>query len=96
MPSEEEAGANEIGEDDLDIKDLYTGVQSLIQTGDQQIADEVTLTKPGLVVEAAPAEPEKQLYEVLPEVEMAAAGKDGIFGSKHGYVIPGSSAAQQQ
>lgn len=35
LPSEEEAGANDVGEDDLDIKDLYTGVQSLIQTGDQ-------------------------------------------------------------
>jgi len=59
----------------------------LIQGGDQQIADEVTLTKPGLMP-TEPAEPEKHLYEVLKEVEVS--GKDGqIFGSKHGYQIPG-------
>ena len=88
QPSDgEEAGANNLGEDYLDLKDLYQGVQSLIQGGDQKIADDVTLTKPGLLPTEA-AEPEKQLYEVLQEVEVSA--KDGqIFGSKHGYQMPG-------
>jgi len=82
--------AEDVGQDDLDIRDLYSGVQSLIQGGDQNlIAEEVQLTKPGLAQEAAE---EKQLYEVLPEVNMQAA--DGqIFGSKHGYQIPGAAAA---
>ena len=49
------------------------------------MAEEVQIAKE----KAAPAEPEKQLYEVLPEVNLES--KDGqIFGSKHGYQIPGA------
>ena len=50
--------------------------------------------KPGLNadVDAPAKEPEKQLYEVLPEVEVKAGEGGQIFGSKHGYKIPGAQA----
>ena len=74
------------------MRDLYAGVQSLIQ-GDganaAELADDIQLTKPGLLASEAEQE-EKQLYEILPEVGVAA--KDGqIFGSKHGYQIPSNT-----
>ena len=60
----------------MDIQGLYSGVQSLIQGDGSAPAEQVQLTKPGLVPDATkPAEPEKQLYEVLPEVDLAS--KDG-------------------
>ncbi len=56
--------------------------------------DAVQLTKPGIVAEGEKeAAEEKQLYEVLPEVD--AQTKDGqIFGSKVAYVLNGDSAAE--
>ena len=48
------------------------------------MSEEVQLTKPGLSAPEAEKEDEKQLYEVLPEVNLQ--GQDGqIFGSKVGY-----------
>ena len=65
--SEEE----DVGQDELDMRDLYSGVQSLIQGGDQNLmAEEVQLTKPGLNTGEAEKEEDKQLYEVLPEVNL--------------------------
>ena len=89
-------GAGEDMDPLLDIKDLYAGVQSMIQGDDQaESADDVQLTKPGLAKEPdAAEEPEKQLYEVLPEVNLAQ--KEGqLFGSKVGYQIPGAMAAPE-
>ena len=81
----------------LNIKDLYAGVQSMIQGDDQaESADDVQLTKPGLLAKEPVAvdEPEKQLYEVLPEVNLDQ--KDGqLFGSKVGYQIPSTTAAPE-
>lgn len=48
--SEPEEVVGEQGGDDLDIRDLYSGVQSLIQA-DQPSVEDVTLTKPGLAAE---------------------------------------------
>ncbi len=77
------------------MRDLYAGVQSLIQgdgTNAAELADDIQLTKPGLLASEATEQEEKQLYEVLPEVGVAA--KDGqIFGSKHGYQIPSNTTA---